>query len=151
MLLIESVERLLEKPTRDAFSDLLRLVSRDKTWRLLLTCRDYSADLVRSAFLENARIGHGVLSVPLLEDNELSLVESVYPALARPLANPSLRDVLRNPYFLDKALQIRWSEDRHGATGVATERVYCYEPRSHGNGGSGQVRSIETYTGRARG
>jgi hypothetical protein len=52
VLLVESIERLLEKSTRDAFTDLLTLVARDKSWRLVLTCRDYSADRVRACFLE---------------------------------------------------------------------------------------------------
>lgn len=109
VLLVESVERLLEASTRDAFADLLTLVLRDKSWRLILTCRDYSADLVRDCFLGAARVGHAVVSVPLLDDSELQEVEAAYPTLARPLANTNLRRLLRNPYVLDKALQIKWS------------------------------------------
>jgi hypothetical protein len=41
VLLIESVERLLERSTRDAFSDLLTLAATDTSWRIVLTCRDY--------------------------------------------------------------------------------------------------------------
>lgn len=112
VLLVESVERLLEKSTRDAFTDLLTLVARDKSWRLVLTCRDYSADLVRACFLEAASVGHSVVTVPPLDDEELKEVETTYQMLARPLANAALRRVLRNPYVLDKALQIPWSEER---------------------------------------
>ncbi len=112
VLLVESVERLLEKSTRDAFTDLLTLVARDKSWRLVLTCRDYSADLVRTCFLETARVGHSVVTVPPLNDEELEEVRAAYPTLARPLANAALRQVLRNPYVLDKALQISWAEER---------------------------------------
>lgn len=112
VLLVESVERLLEKSTRDAFTDLLTLVARDKSWRLVLTCRDYSADLVRACFLESASVGHLVVMVPPLDDAELEEVEAAHPTLARPLANAALRRVLRNPYVLDKALQIPWSEER---------------------------------------
>lgn len=111
ILLVESVERLLEKSTRDAFTDLLTLVAGDKSWRLLLTCRDYSTDLVRACFLESASIGHSVVTVPPLDDKEVSVVEAAHPTLARPLANAALRRVLRNPYVLDKALQIPWSEE----------------------------------------
>ena len=112
LLLVESVERLLEASTRDAFSDLLTLVSRDKSWRLLLTCRDYSADLVRSSFLESAGVGHAMLSVPSLEDAELEEVQAACPAMARPLASASLRTLLRNPYVLDMALRLPWPPDR---------------------------------------
>lgn len=112
VLLVESVERLLEASTRDAFADLLTLVERDKTWRLILTCRDYSADLVRTAFLDGAGVDYSVVEVPPLDDGELEEVEEAYPTLSRPLTDMPLRRLLRNPYILDKALQISWSEER---------------------------------------
>ena len=109
VLLIESIERLLEKSTRDAFTDLLTLMAKDKSWRLLLTCRDYAVDLVRTAFLSSTTVGHSVV-VPPLDNEELEKVQKHYPQLARPLANPELRRVLSNPYILDMALRIQWSE-----------------------------------------
>jgi hypothetical protein len=112
MLLIESVERLLEKSTRDAFTDLMTLVKGDESWRVVLTCRDYSADLVRSCFLEFARIGHSVVAVPQLDDSELAEVAATHEKLAYPLSSPTLRRMLRNPYLLDKAMAISWSVDR---------------------------------------
>ncbi|MFM9961861.1 MAG: hypothetical protein ACKV2Q_11625 [Planctomycetaceae bacterium] len=112
VLLVESVERLLEKSNRDAFTDLLSLVTNDATWRLILTCRDYSADLVRSSFLEFARIDHTVVNVPALSDADLEQVVITYPSMVRPLADVALRRLLRIPYVLDKALQINWAEDR---------------------------------------
>lgn len=112
VLLIESVERLLEKSTRDAFTDVLTLASADKSMRIVLTCRDYSADLVRACFLAPARIEHSVINIPPLNDSELAEVQGACPTLTRPLANAPMRRILRNPYVLDKALQISWSEDR---------------------------------------
>ncbi len=112
ILLVESVERLLEASTRDAFTDLLTLVTKDSGWRLILTCRDYSADLVRSCFLEASRVGHAVLAIPQLGDDELEEVRRAHPALTRPLASPALRQILCNPYVLDKALQIRWGDEQ---------------------------------------
>ena len=112
IMLVESVERLLEASTRDAFSDLLRLVDKDPSWRLLLTCRDYSVDLVRTAFLDNLGIVHSVLTVGPLDDTELATIESSYPAITRPLASPPLRSLLRIPYVLDMALRMPWQEDQ---------------------------------------
>ena len=111
-VLIESVERLLEKTTRDAFSDLMTLVAADRGLYIILTCRDYSVDQVRASFLQPAAISSAVVSVPLLDDAELAEVEAALPELAYPLENPALRDILRNPYFLDKALEISWSTER---------------------------------------
>ena len=112
ILLVESTERLLEKSTRDAFSDLLRLLEADPSWRLVLTCRDYSSDLIRAAFLQGANLESYVITVPALDDAELSEVERGCPELARPLSHPALRPILRNPYLLNQALQIDWTADR---------------------------------------
>ena len=112
VLLIESVERLLEKSTRDAFSDLLTLAANDESLCIVLTCRDYSTDLVRASFLAPAHIRHSVIDVPLLDDDELANVEGSFPVLAQPLSDPRLCQVLRNPYILDKALLISWSPDQ---------------------------------------
>ena len=112
VLLIESVERLLEKSTRDAFSDLLGLVAADRTLHIVLTCRDYSADLVHSSVLAPAGIEPSIIGIPSLDDAELAEVEAALPALARPLGNRKLRQILSNPYFLDMALKISWTVDR---------------------------------------
>lgn len=111
VLLIESAERLLEASTRDAFKDLLTLVRSDATWNLVLTCRDYSAELVKSSFLDATGIAHSTVEVPPLEDAELDQVEAAAPSLARPLSSPPLRRLLRNPYILGQALQMQWRED----------------------------------------
>ena len=112
VLLVESIERLLEKSTREAFNDLITLMVKDKSWRLLLTCRDYSTDLVRSAFLQPVNISHSVVTIPPLQNDDLTRVKEAYPSLTYPLSNETLRQILRNPYFLDKALSIEWSEER---------------------------------------
>jgi hypothetical protein len=112
VLLIESIERLLEKSTRDAFTDLLQLASNDRTLRIILTCRDYSTALVRSSLLEAARVTHSVVDVPLLSDAELNEAAQEFSVLKLPLSRPTLRRILRNPYALSRALQIPWpSED----------------------------------------
>lgn len=112
LLVIESVERLLEKPTRDAFSDLMTLAGGDDGLGILMTCRDYSVEQVRASFLQPAGISHVVIEVPRLDDAELQKIQAAFPPLAVPLANPALRHILRNPYFIDKALQIPWDAAR---------------------------------------
>ena len=107
VMFVESVERLLEASTRDAFNDLLTLVANDPTWRVVLTCRDYSTELVRTAFLSGEARGSVVRVLPL-DDQELQAVEAANPSLAHPLSSATLRRLLRNPYVLDKALQISW-------------------------------------------
>ncbi|WP_342449992.1 AAA family ATPase [Thiorhodococcus minor] len=112
VLVIESVERLLEKPTRDGFSDLMTLAQGDDGLGILMTCRDYSVEQVQASFLQAAGIDHAVIEVPPLDDTELQEIRAAFPSLAVPLANPSLREILRNPYFIDKALRIPWDAGR---------------------------------------
>ena len=109
VILVDSTERILERSTRDAFSDLISLASDNPAIRIILTCRDYSTELVRSALLQGKPISSTVLSVPPLTDSELDEVAGAYPALTDPLSNMGLREVLRNPHFLDKALELSWS------------------------------------------
>jgi len=112
VLVIESVERLLERPTRDAFSDLMTLAQSDDGLGILMTCRDYSLEQVQASFLQAAGIDHAVIKVPPLDDAELQEIQAAFPSLAVPLAKPALREILRNPYFIDKALQIPWDAGR---------------------------------------
>lgn len=112
VLLIESVERLLEASTRDALSDLLALVAQDSTWRVILTCREYSSELVKSCFLQRSGLTHADVEMPPLRDAELDEVASACPALALPLKSAHLRRLFRNPYVLDKALRINWADGR---------------------------------------
>jgi hypothetical protein len=97
VLVIESVERLLEKLTRDAFSDLMTLAQGDDGLGILITCRDYCVEQVQASFLQAAGIDHAVIKVPPLDDTELQEIQAAFPSLAVPLANPALREILRNP------------------------------------------------------
>lgn len=112
VLLIESVERLLEKPTRDAFSDLMTLAQGDNGLGIVMTCRDYSVEQVQASFLLPAGIDHAVIEIPALDDSELEEIQTAFPSMAIPLGNPALRKILRNPYFIDKARQISWDAGR---------------------------------------
>lgn len=112
VLVIESVERLLEQPTREAFSHLMTLPQGDDGLGIVMTCRDYSVEQVQASFLRPAGIDYAVIEVPPLDDTELQEIQAAFPSLAVPLASPALREILRNPYFIDKALQIPWDAGR---------------------------------------
>jgi hypothetical protein len=108
---IESLERLLEKTERAALTDLLQMIREDASCSLLLTCRDYSVDLIRSSFMEQAGLAHSVVMVPSLSDAELEQVLEQFPQL-KPLGlNHGVRQILQNPYILDKAARLDWRTD----------------------------------------
>ena len=110
LILIESTERLLEKSEREGFAQLLNLVREDDGWRVILTCRDYSLDLIRATFLEYAGLPHSVFNIPLLDDAELNQAIAEIPKLKRPNENPALHKLFLNPYILDKAARMNWPE-----------------------------------------
>jgi hypothetical protein len=111
LLWIESLEQLLEKPPeqRAAFLDLLRGLKSDPKWHLVITCRTYSAETVRAAFFNEAGVSPGNIEVGNLSDAELDDVAVDFPSLERPLLSPTLRRLLKNPFFLDMAARMDWS------------------------------------------
>lgn len=142
IILIESMERLLERSTRDAFSDLIMRVVEDPDLRLVITCRDYSTEQVRESFLREPGLTQAVVLAPPLEDSELDAIGAGLPQLARPLSHPPLRSILRNPYFLDKALDIPWSPERPLPESEREFRLYFWRHlvRTEGAPGLGRRR-----------
>ena len=109
LIWIESVERLLEHPVRDAFSQLLQLALRGHSIKLVLTVRDYSLQTVRDSLLIPIGLPHVVFGVPALSDDELDQVGTALPNLKPPLRNGQLRSLLRTPYLLDMASRLDWT------------------------------------------
>lgn len=110
ILWVESLERLMEKDAeqRAAFLDLLRAIKNDPTWKVIATCRDYSAETVKSAFFGEAGLPSVDLVVPELDDTELDEVLAQFPHLQRPMSSAALRRLLRKPFLLDKAALMQW-------------------------------------------
>ncbi len=135
MLWVESAERLLEKDAgqREAFSDLLRVFTQASGWKVLITCRDYSVETFRSVFLERAGVHSEVVSIPRLTDEEIGEALLQLPRLAAPLAIPAIRQIARNPFYLDLAARMVWSPDVLPLTNVrafrekAWREVICRE------------------------
>ncbi len=126
LVLVESVERLLEASVRDAFADLLNLAKRDRSLGLLITCRDYSLETVSSALLGQAGLAFKVIEVPPLADEELEQAVAALPQLANALQHKDLKRLLRSPYLLDKAAQMDWSDTEGLPTNEREFRRRCW-------------------------
>lgn len=126
LILVESVERLLEASVRDAFADLLNLSQRDRSLGLLITCRDYSLETVSSALLGQAGIAFKVIEVPPLADEELDQALASVPHLSNALQHEGLKRLLRSPYILDKAAQMDWSDTEDLPTNEREFRRRCW-------------------------
>ena len=111
LLWIDGAERLLEKSERQAFNDLMRLVTADESWRVVITCRSYSLDTFKAAFLDHHGIQSELMFVPAFTAAELDAFKRACPALTRPLSSEPLRGLLANPFFLRMAARMRWSAE----------------------------------------
>ena len=126
LLHIDSLERLLEHETRDAFRDLIGTLERQDNVHLLLTCRDFAVSTSVAAFLEVGKLTREVITVPPLSDGELDEVVAAYPSLSIPLADPKLNHLLRIPYLLDKAAQMDWSDNNTLPVSERAFRERCW-------------------------
>jgi hypothetical protein len=110
ILWIDGAERLLEKPAseRGAFNEMMRLVREDPAWRIVITCRAYSLETFKSAFLDQYNIVNTVLVIPALSSVQLDSFAAHCPQLARPLSNAQLRSLFVNPFFLKMAARMKW-------------------------------------------
>ena len=134
LLHVESLERLLEHPTRDASSDLVGIAERCHNVRLLFTCRDYSITTVLAAFFDQRQSTSSVLQVPPLHDEEMAEVVGQLPNLAIPMSNPGLNQLLRVPYFLDMAANMDWSGHQAMPSDSRTFREKCWNSVVRQNG-----------------
>ena len=118
--------------------DLVRLLVREGGWKLLITCREYSAERFRSAFLAGAGLRAAVLAVPELSNDEFEAVVAALPQLHAPLAEPMLREVLRNPFNLNLAARMSWpatncaSMNRRAFREKAWREVICRDDEAAG-------------------
>ena len=104
VLVIEALERLLQTSgSREALTQLLRVVAADRRWHVIVTCRDYLGDHIRDTWA--VPDGWSVVRVPLLEPVELdvAIADSGIPAIW--LAQPAIRDALRNLKWLDLTMR----------------------------------------------
>ncbi|SDE34881.1 ATPase family associated with various cellular activities (AAA) [Mucilaginibacter pineti] len=105
ILLIDSVEKILETAHAETILDFFDLIGKRSDIKLVLTCRSYGLDTLKLRFLQQFP-PHLPLNVGLLSDEELAKAGEVYPALLPLLEKPGIRALLRIPFNLDKAVML---------------------------------------------
>jgi len=103
ILWVESAEQLLEINPSDAFTQLLRVITNDESWRMVLTCRAEAFLEVLQSFVMPFGLDWVHLRVPELTASELASVTDQLPHLADYLQKPRLADIFRNPFYLHLA------------------------------------------------
>ena len=127
LLHIESLERLLEHATRDAFTDFIRIALRCKNFHLLVTCRNHAVFTALNSFFGQSSPQPAVIEVPPLSDSELKEVLVSLPELKMLLNSSKLKHLLRIPFFLDIATRIDWSREEKRPNSLRAFRQLCWK------------------------
>lgn len=109
ILVIESIEKLLELEHTEALLDLFKLIENDSTWKVLATCRSYSVSQLTAFCLAPEKIFPAIVDVSEFSDQELEVLGNELPALVPLLKNTQLRKLLKNPFFLSIAYRVAGS------------------------------------------
>jgi hypothetical protein len=103
LLLIDGAEKLFELTTLDAFRQLLRELSDDPSWTVVITCRESSAEELREHLLAQWGAESIMLQIPPLNSTELGWIAHEAGHLAPLLENPKLEKLLRNLFIISLA------------------------------------------------
>ena len=100
VLLVDGAERLFELSHHEAFRHLLQQLSDDVSWTVVLTCRDYSAQMLREHVLAQWVANVTTVTIPTLSNVELEWMSGRAPQLAPLIANQRLTQLLQVPFIL---------------------------------------------------
>lgn len=106
IILIDSLEKLLEVDTYFALKEFLQICKKLPYVRLIITCRDYAyQQLIFDLHYDFP--SYSFIDVPLLSDDELAIVQEYFPALKSLLKNTQFREILKRPFYLNLAIRNR--------------------------------------------
>ena len=105
ILLIDSIEKLLETKNADTILDFFELVNKREDIKIVMTCRSYAVESLKIRFLRQFPV-FGDFNIPVLSAQELKEVEATYPDLQPLLAKQSLFKLLEIPFNLDLAANL---------------------------------------------
>ena len=98
-VIIESLERVLELESQNAFNDFLTSVKKQTNWKVLATCRDYAFDCVQQSFLLKGTPCK-TIDIPEFSDEQLEVLFTQCSALSSYKNSPdTVKELLRNPYI----------------------------------------------------
>ncbi|MCW3167936.1 hypothetical protein OMO38_05285 [Chryseobacterium sp. 09-1422] len=106
LIWIESFEKLIESNFSGAFNELLQLLSGNKNVSIILTIRDYILQKFKINYQFELPESISYFQVNEFNDQEIELIRTEFPELRDLLDNPKIEHLLRNPYYLDKAVRI---------------------------------------------
>lgn len=105
-LFIESLEKVLELEHTNAFTDLLQFLAKHPSWTVIATGRDYAYQQISFNFLQPFRVHVSTLTLDGFSDEQLDELCIQLEPLGGLSKNPSLKPLLKNPFFADLAWRV---------------------------------------------
>ncbi|HIF9195380.1 TPA: hypothetical protein ACX6PX_000598 [Photobacterium damselae] len=105
ILVIESLEKVLELNYQDAFIDLLQYIKKQVGWTIIATGRDYAYQQLSFNYLQPSAIQFDSVNVEGLTADQVSQVSEHIPELTGLISNDSLTELLKVPFFIDIAVR----------------------------------------------
>jgi len=100
LIVIDSLEKLLEGYSDNAFMQLLHLLRDNNDIKILTTARQYSLNLVYQKYgIDSSMIGS--IRVEKLSASELETISNKVPSLASPISNVELKSIVCIPKYLE--------------------------------------------------
>jgi hypothetical protein len=109
-LIIESLEKLLELDNKSAFLDLLHLLDKQKSWTVIATVRDYAYQQIAFNFLQNYKINYAKFDLKGFNKEQIQYLCEQIQGLQHFANNPTLRLLLKIPFFAYLAYKVVQSE-----------------------------------------
>jgi len=103
ILVIESLEKVLELNLDNAFLDLLQFIRKQTGWTVIATGRDYAYQQLVFNYLQPRGISYESVNITGFTDEQIEYLEKEIPELNVLLKNESLEKLLHIPFFIELA------------------------------------------------
>ncbi|MFP3448478.1 hypothetical protein [Pseudomonas sp. SIMBA_067] len=121
ILVIESVEKVLELNNPTAFSDLLNFISAQQDWGIIATGRDYAYQQLAFNYFQPRGIRFNSVNVTGFSSDQVAEVCASFPALKPLTENRSLVGLLSNPFCIDLAVRALGNGAEFGTSETESE------------------------------
>ncbi|PVZ70587.1 hypothetical protein [Pelagibaculum spongiae] len=105
ILVIESLEKVLELNYQDAFLDLLQYIKGQAGWTIVATGRDYAYQQLTFNYLQPSAIQFDSVNIERLTTEQVEQVCDHIPELKELVSNDSLVELLKVPFFIEIAVR----------------------------------------------
>lgn len=103
LIVIDSLEKLLEGEEENAFKQLLYLIDQFPDIKIVTSCRKYAIDLLTLKY-QIKESSLKIIDIQGLNDSELEIISDNYPNLKPLFKNKKLKSLLESPKYLDFTL-----------------------------------------------